>query len=158
MRNVIRAAVVVFAMACAAPVSAKPLLDALVAYYNGDYVTALRLWRPLAEQGDTDAQFSLAQMYYKGQGVPQDYNEALKLYRKAAEQGNAEALYTLGLMYDDGQGVPQDYVEAHRWFNLSAAKGNTHAGKHRDMLAREMTPAQIAEAQKLAREWRPKAQ
>ena len=52
--------------------------------------------------------------------------------------------------------MPQDYVRAHMWFNLSAAQGNQDAAKNRDNIAKRMTPAQIAEAQKLAREWQPK--
>ena len=59
-------------------------------------------------------------------------------------------------MYDNGEGVPQDYVTAHMWFNLAAASGNKDAVKARDIVAAQMTPAQIAEAQKLAREWKPK--
>ena len=59
-------------------------------------------------------------------------------------------------MYVKGQGVPQDYVIAHMWFNLAAARGKKNAVKARDIVAAQMTPAQIAEAQKLAREWKPK--
>ncbi len=78
------------------------------AYQRGDYVTALREWRPLAEQGDVNAQFLLGAMYDKGLGVPQDYAEAVKWYRKAAEQGYAGAQNNLAFMYDDGEGVKQD--------------------------------------------------
>jgi uncharacterized protein len=116
----------------------------------------LKLWRPLAEQGDASAQNNLGVMYDQGQGVPQDYAEAVKWYRKAAEQGHAKAQSNLGVMYGNGQGVPQDYVQAHMWWNLSAAQGNENAVKNRDIVAKLMTPAQIAEAQKLAREWKPK--
>ena len=89
-------------------------------------------------------------------GVPQDYAEALKWYRLAADQGHASAQCNLGVMYANGEGVPQDYVRAHMWFNLSAAQGDQDAAKNRDDVAKRMTPAQIAEAQKLAREWQPK--
>ena len=61
------------------------------------------------------------------------------------------ALYNLGFIYEKGRGVTQDYVQAHKWYNLSAALGL----RERDRLASLMTPAQIAEAQRLAREWRP---
>ena len=130
--------------------------EGVAAYNRGDFATALREWRPLAEQGVAEAQFNLGLMYYDGEGVPQDYAEAVKWYRKAAEQGVAEAQSNLGLMYDNGRGVLQDYVRAHMWYNLAAAQGNKPATKNRDLLAKRMTPAQIAEAQKLAREWRPK--
>jgi TPR repeat protein len=70
--------------------------------------------------------------------------------------GDAQAQSNLGFMYAKGQGVPEDYVRAHMWFNLSAAHGNKVAAKNRDLLALSMTPAQKAEAQRLAREWKPK--
>jgi len=164
-------------LSLAAPVAAGPLedaladyerrrsanADALAAYNRGDYETALRLWRPLADQGHASAQISLGLMYDNGQGVPQDYIEAVKWYRKAVEQGNAAAQNNLGTMYDLGKGVPQDYVEAHKWYNLAAAsfppsepERREKAVINRDRVAAKMTAAQIAEAQQLAREWTPK--
>ena len=91
----------------------------------------------------------------RGRGVTQNYAEAVKWFRFAADQGDASAQYALGLMYGNGRGVPHDYVSAHMWFNLSAARGIQNAVKVRDEVAKHMTPAQIAEAQKLAREWKP---
>jgi TPR repeat protein len=92
-------------------------------------------------------------------------SEAAKWYRKAAEQGLPEAQYFLGVMYHNGQGVPQDYVLAHMWLNLAALrfpasekKNQEMANKDRDITASEMTPDQIAEAQRLAREWKPKVE
>ena len=126
------------------------------AYKRGDYGTALKEWRPLAEQGNVSAQYNLGIMYAKGQGVPQDDTEAMKWYRLAAEQGHAMAQLNLGVMYNDGQGVPKDYVLAHMWVNLAAAKGVKKAVKARDLLEILMTPAQLAEAKRLAREWKPK--
>ena len=133
----------------------------VAAYNRGDYATALRELRPLAEQGVAEAQLNLALMYANGRGVPQDYAEAMKWYRKAAEQGHAEAQVNLGIMYQNGKGVPQDYVQAHMWYNLAASrfplsKDRDEAVKNRDHVAKTMTPAQITEAQKLAREWKPK--
>jgi TPR repeat protein len=109
-----------------------------------------------AEQGDASAQFNLGAMYSSGQGVPQDYKEAVIWYRKAAEQGYANAQALLGVVYGLGQGVPQDYVESHKWINLAAADEFKGTSKLRDACAALMTPEQIAEAQKLAREWKPK--
>ena len=140
----------------AVPVAADAWDDAVAAYNSGDYKSAARLFRPFAEQGDAGAQYVLGRMYSLGQGVPQDYAEAMKWYRKAAEQGDASAQNNLGVMYDNGEGVPQDYVEAHMWFNLAAAQGNAQAKTNRDLVAKRMTSEQIAEAQRLAREWRPK--
>ena len=131
------------------------------AYERGDYVAALKEWRPLAEQGDAGAQVGLGVMYSNGWGVSQDSAEAVKWYRLAAEQGDAGAQINLGFMYNNGQGVTQDYVQAHLWFNLAAARlppgeGRDMATRNRDKAAKRMTPAQVAEAQRLAREWKPK--
>ena len=83
----------------------------------------------------------------------------MKWYREAAEQGFLKAQFALGSMYDRGRGVPQDYIEAHKWFNLAATQRSEvqeKARENRDLLEKRMTSAQIAEAQKLAREWKPK--
>ena len=87
-----------------------------------------------------------------------DYATALRLIRPLAEQGNANAQYNLGALYDNGLGVPQDKVRAYMWFTLSAAQGREGAAAFRDLIARRMTPEQIAEAQKLAQEWKPNTQ
>ncbi len=126
-----------------------------------DYAKALQWYRKAAEQGDAKAQYNLGLMYHAGQGVPQDYAQAVKSYRKAAEQGYAKAQNNLGVMYRIGQGVPQDYAQAHMWYNLAASRfppgeNRDKAVKSRDIVAKRMTPAQISEAQKLAREWKPK--
>jgi TPR repeat protein len=87
------------------------------------------------------------------------YAAAASWYRKVAERGDPGAQVDLGLMYHHGQVVPQDYVIAHVWFNLAAASGDNDnrkiAAELRDDVAKQMTPAQIAQAQKLAREWKP---
>jgi TPR repeat protein len=82
--------------------------------------------------------------------------EAMRWWRRAAEQGLAEAQTNLGNMYNNGEGVPQDSVLAHMWLNLAAAQGQEEAKTNRDIVAKRMTPAQLAEAQRLAREWKPK--
>jgi uncharacterized protein len=87
-----------------------------------------------------------------------DYATALRLIRPLAERGDANAQYNLGVFYDNGLGVPQDKVRAYMWFNLSAAQGREGAAAFRDLIARRMTPAQIAEAQRLAREGKPNMQ
>jgi uncharacterized protein len=120
-----------------------------------DYAEAMKWFRKAADQGHPRAQLNLGFIYANGQGVPQDYAEAMKWYRLAADQGNAIAQYNLGLMYEKGEGVPQDFVRALMWFNLSAAQGDQDAAKSQNIVAPRMTPAQIAEAQKLARQWRP---
>ena len=124
----------------------------LDAAQSGDFATALREWKPLAEQGDASAQFNLGLMYYDGEGVPQNYKTAVKWYSLAAEQGDAHAQFNLGLMYYDGKGVLQDYVYAHMWFNVVAFNGDEGGGKARDIVAKKMNATQLNKAQELARE------
>ncbi|MDO8546574.1 MAG: tetratricopeptide repeat protein [Nitrospirales bacterium] len=119
----------------------------------GEYVKQLHAD---AEQGDPESQHRLGLMYYRGRGVPQDYVQALYWYRAAAEQGDADAQHNLGFMYSKGLGVAQDFVPAHMWANLATSQGDQDAIEFRHNLAIKMTPAQIAEAQKLAHEWKPK--
>jgi len=145
-------------LALAVPAHAGPFEDGVAAHKRGDYATALRLWRPLAEQGDVASQTNLGSMYYIGKGVPQDVAEAVRWYRKAAEQGFARAQSSLGGMYADGQGVPQDIVQAYTWFSIAAAQGDEYAQKVLDIAAGSMTPDQIAEAHRIAREWMAKHQ
>lgn len=84
-----------------------------------------------------------------------DNSEAARFYRQAADQGHAEAQNTLGHMYASGTGLPNDFVAAHMWFNLASAKGFEGAAASREEVAKRMTPDQITEAQRLAREWTP---
>jgi uncharacterized protein len=149
-------AALMLAVSLAGSVAAGPFEDGAAAYKKGDHATALRLLGPLAEEGNVAAQFNLGVMYQLSNGVPQDNEVAVSWYRNAAEQGLAEAQYNLGVMYANGEGVPQDYAAAHMWFNLAAASRNRNAVKARDIVAAQLTPAQVAEAQKLAREWKPK--
>ena len=96
----------------------------LEATKRGDYQTAFKLWLPLAEQGDAQAQFNLGLMYDKGQGVKQDDVEAVKWYRKAAEQGNANAQFLLGFSYILGKGVQVNKALAKEWFSKACDNGN----------------------------------
>ena len=82
----------------------------------------------------------------------------MKWYRKAAEQGFSQAQYNLGVSYAMGNGVPQDDVLAYMWFSLAGASGDEDAKTNRETVFKRMTPEQIAEAQKLSREWKPKGQ
>jgi TPR repeat protein len=130
--------------------------DALAAMKQGrkeDYATALKLLRPLAEQGDPRAEQLLGGLYYYGNGVPESKVEAVKWYEDAANQGYAKAQRNLGYLYQKGIGVLRDVVRAHMWLNLAAAAGESGAADERDELEGRMSPAQIAEAEKLARKW-----
>ncbi len=132
--------------------------EGMDAYDREDYATALKEWRPLAEQGQAEAQYNLGVMYQLGLGVPQDDQEAIRWYRLAAEQGDASAQFKLGLMYAKGQGVAQNYIQAYMWETLAAAQGNENAAKGLEILEKKMSPAQLAEAQRLAGEWTAKGE
>jgi len=101
-------------------------------------------------------QYERGLQHYEGKDLQQDYVEAMKWYRKAADRGLAVAQRKLGQMYDAGVGVLQDYIRAHMWYNLAATNGDEIARKIRVAITNKMTPDQVAEAQKLARQWRPK--
>jgi TPR repeat protein len=132
-------------------------------YSNGQGVPqddkeALKWWRKAAEQGHGKAQFNLGVAYANDKGVAQDYKEAFKWYRKAAEQGLADAQRDLGVAYGTGRGVAQDTVNAYAWCNVGSANGSDKASKNRDLIAKEMTPEQIAKAQELSKVWFEKFQ
>jgi len=127
-------------------------------YANGDGVPeddteAVRWYRLAAEQGRAAAQYEVGYMYANGDGVPEDDTEAAHWYRLAAEQGNGMAQIQLGLMYEDGKGVPEDSVLAYMWYNLAAAQATFGGAEGKDRLEQQMTREQIAEAQRLSREW-----
>ncbi len=122
-----------------------------------DYNNALKWFQAAANQGHAEAQYALGNF----KDVPEvrlNNAEAARWYRLAAEQGHVYAQTQLGLMYQEGEGVPQDYVLGHMWSNLAASQGGKPARENRDILAGKMTPDQIADAQRLAREWKPAAE
>lgn len=131
-------------------------------YYKGkyvprDYKEAAKWWLLSARQGNAAAQDDLGELFELGKGTTQDFKEAVKWYRLAAEQGNTSGQRHLGGMYEKGHGVPQDYVLAHVWANLAAANSTDGDVQKkaiwlRDLLAKEMTANQIADAQERARE------
>ena len=141
-----------FLMTLSLPVSAQDFQKGYAAYEAGDYATALKEWRPLAEAGDASAQTNLGFMYENGLGVPKDDAEAVRLYLLAADQGYANAQTNLGAMYELGLGVLQDSVTAHMWYNIGAANGNELGGTNRDSISKGMTQQAIEQAQQMARE------
>ena len=126
-----------------------------------DYEEALKWFRKAAAQGEAEAQCWLGSMYDTGLGVAKNRQEALKWYRKAAEQGHASAQFSLGARYfvteDCREFKPRiDNIEAYKWLILAAAQGNQYAVDFRDVLKQKMTATQISEAEKRAKEFRPK--
>jgi TPR repeat protein len=161
MRALRGAIVLILALALPAPVLAADFQAGWDAANRGDYAAAFKEWHALAEQGHAGAQFNLGTMYTNGLGVPLDYTEAAKWVRLAAEQGHAGAQNNLGFMYDHGQGVARDQVKGLMWYSLAAARfppgeDRNTAVRNREIVERKMTPDQLAEAQRLAREWKPK--
>jgi TPR repeat protein len=127
MRRIAATLAVVIALLFSAGSAWADYDDGVAAYERGDYATALREIRPLAEQGHADAQHNLGVMYDKGYGVPENDAEAVKWYRKAAEQGEVEAQYNLGQIYRTSEGVPQNYAKAAKWYLKAAEQGLAQA-------------------------------
>ena len=102
---------------------------------HGDYATAVKEWRALAEQGDVIAQFDLGHMYQLGEGVQQDFVQARSLYEQAAAKGHSRAQRHLGSLFATGRGVPQDYHKALFWYRRAAdqkdATAQVQSGRHR---------------------------
>lgn len=138
---------------------AQSLGQGLSAFQRQDYVTASRVFIPLAERGNAAAQTYLGFLFETGRGVPQNFTEAAMWYRRAAEQGDSRAQYSLGLLYDRGQGVPQDIIEASKWLNLSTAAAPPRVrdsrARIRDAITTKMTRGEIAQARLRALEWAP---
>jgi TPR repeat protein len=128
----------------------------LTAYQKGDYAGAVKEWRPLAEQGVAEAQFNLGLLYADGQGVPLDPGQAASWFEKAAEQDYGKAQLNLGALYSSGKGVKRDYMQAYKWFNICAAKGDSKCAAKRDFVAKMLKAPQLAAAQRMSSEWKPK--
>ncbi len=136
------------------------LAQGVAAYKLGDFATAVHEFLPLAQHGHAEAQFYLGAMASKGWGVPQDDTVASQWYRRAATRGLPEAQFNLGEMYLRGVGVSQDLVQAYLWLQLAATRfpsgGSQDKAVHaRDTVAVQLTPAQLARAQDLVRQWHP---
>ena len=113
-------ALVIVTLTPRGPLFAQDLQAGAEAARRGDYATALAEWRPLAESGDAAAQFNVAMMYARGDGVREDFAEAARWFRLASEQGQANAQARLGGMYARGIGLEKNYPEAARWLTLAA--------------------------------------
>jgi hypothetical protein len=102
--------------------------DGMRAYNAGDFAKALKIWGPVAENGDAVAQYSLGKLLENGgAGVPRDPAAAAKWYQRSASQGIAAAQNNLGLMYAQGRGVPLDVARAAKFWLDAAAKDHVIA-------------------------------
>ncbi len=118
--------------------TATPIEKAAAAYDKGNYAQTIKILKPLAVQGNANAQYFLGSMYENGQGVTQDYREAVKWYRQSAMQGDVNGQLALGAMYRNGIGVTKDHQEALKWYRLAAeqeVEPAKEALKHSDMVA-----------------------
>lgn len=119
------------------------------------HTEAAKWFRKAADQGNAPAQFIMGLMYRQGEGVRKDNDQAANWYRKAAHQDLAQAQFNLGSMYLKGTGMPQNAMSAYFWFSLAARHQIDDAADILTKLARNITPAQIAEAEIMVRSWRP---
>jgi uncharacterized protein len=165
MRSIVTAVAALLLLS--SPVGAQNLeadmRKAAGAYEQKDMATAVRIWKSWAAKGNAEARTLLGAMYWSGEGVPRDHKEAARLYLLAANQGYARAQNNIGFMLGFGEGIPPpDDVEAYKWLSLAIA-GYTAKNQERldqarkDLaeLARRMTSAQIAEAERRARAFKP---
>jgi TPR repeat protein len=152
----------------AVPVWAQSLEERLRtaagAYERKDFALAVSLWKPLAAEGNAEAETLLGAMYWQGEGVPRDHAEAARLYLAAAERGYARAQNDIGFMYGFGEGIPpHDDVQAYKWISLAIERYTVkneercnQAIKDRATLAARMSSAQLAEAEAAIKAWTPK--
>ena len=113
-----------------------------------DYAQAAKLFQQAADAGHANAQYCLAVLYAKGQGVPKDSAAALKWYRESALNGCVGAAMALGDLFSDGIKVEPDSLSAFVWYSVAAAHGHKVAPTLRDSQKRKLTPKQVAEAEK----------
>src|SRR5439155_21275204 len=155
---------VVAALAClAASLSGGParagavdddFRSGLAAFNSGDYATALRLWRPLAERAEPRSEAGIGFMYHRGLGVAVDDREAAVWLGRAAEHGQAEGQLMLGLLFYYGRGVMQSFIRAYAWCELAEINGNGDATLCRDAALESMSNADREEAFRLVVELR----
>jgi uncharacterized protein len=147
------------------PAMADPRGDGLAAFVRGDFVTARQILLPFANSGDKDAETALGDIYYDGLGVPKDYATGVVWFHKAADQGVPVAQFFLGVSYTMGRGSSQDLLQAWVWFTLAAPRFTAGDANLRDQAiklagaaALRLSPAQIAEGQRMVLAWARKTE
>jgi TPR repeat protein len=132
-----------------------------IAYLDGegvakDEVQAFSWIRKSADQGRLEWQYLLGVMHFKGQGTAKNNVEAVRWFMRAAECGLSAAQHSIGALYYEGIGVPKDDVISYKWLLLAAAQGNETSKGYAKMLEGVLTPNQLAEGQRMAREFQPR--
>lgn len=122
---------------------------------QGKYAEELKWMLMAANAGDAEAESRVSNLYLRGRGAPQDYESAALWAKKAADQGYPDAMYNLGYFYETGRGVAKDITLSHMWYNLASTRGEERAAGKRAELEQQMTSAQLSEAQRMARKWKP---
>jgi len=137
----------------------RDISDGLLAYESGDFRSALAVFRPLVERGDPSAQFMIGAMYFYGHGLNRDDGSAAIMFHKAANQGNAEGQLAFGSLLLYGVGLRQDIVKSYMWLKIASESANPAVAEQaRALLAHAeklMTNAEIRDAARLARDFRP---
>src|SRR6185369_1689571 len=134
--------------------------DGVAAYASGDYATAMKEFKELADKGDVPATYYVGFLYRQGYGVPIDQAEAAKWFLKAAAHGDSQSQYYLGKMSEKGEGMERNLAAAHMWLTLSAKnapnpRDATYTREDIKKLEKKMTPEQLAKAKELASAWKP---
>ncbi len=107
-----------------------------------------------AKHGDRTAQYILGEIYFQGKEVPKNYKEAFEWKAKAARQGDKNAQNSLGFYYFNGWGTKKDHVQAYMWWSLSIVNNEEPiTRKNLDNLEQELSTADLARAQKMAKDW-----
>ena len=156
-------ALVAFVVPAGAQSLEESMKSAAGAYERKDFAAAIAVWRPLAEAGNAEAQTLLGAMYWSGEGVPRDHREAARLYLRAAQKGYARAQNNIGYMYGFGEGIPPlDDVQAYKWLSLAVRSYTAKNQARREQAVKDLAtvrarlnPAQIAEAERQIRDFRP---
>ena len=137
----------------AVPARADDFRQGLSAFNRAQYAESVRLWRPLAEHGNPDAQASLGYLYYHGLGVRQDYAAAADWFRRAAEQDQPDAQLFLGTLFYNGTGVRQSFVQAYKWCDIAQTNGASQAGPCREAAQQRLSDLELAESTRLVTDW-----
>lgn len=140
-------------------------------YQQGQYDIARKMWTPLAQNGDCDAEYALGLLYFNGLSVRKNVSTALKWWGRAAEQAQPQALNSLGVVYSfsrvpyttldcrKGCGEPRNLQEAYKWFGLAVKYGPPRevefAEKSLSRISLKMTNAKIDKAKSMIDSWKP---